>query len=93
MTGEQLEKILKTSQAKAEKDGFYVLPNGGTLTMYVAHDGASLTVSRIESVKPDGDMVYARTAKGETYSVSREDVYAVATEGVSDRPVRRAGFG
>jgi hypothetical protein len=92
MTGEHLEAILKSAQAKAEKDGFITMPDGSGLTLYVAHDGVPLTVSRVEALKLDGELVYARTAKRETYALGRSDLFAVAIEGAVGQPVRRAGF-
>jgi hypothetical protein len=92
MTGDHLEAILKNAQAKMEKDGFMALPDGAALTIYVAHDGVSLTVSRVEAIKMDGEIVYARTAKRETYALGRSDLFAVAMEGAVGQPVRRAGF-
>jgi hypothetical protein len=92
MTGEHLESILKNAQAKAEKDGFHVLPEGAALTLYAAHDGVSLTVPRVEGVKIDGEIVYARTAKRETYALGKSDLFAVAIEGALGQPARRAGF-
>jgi hypothetical protein len=97
MTGEHLESILKNAQAKAEagsgKESWLALPEGATLTLYAAHDGVSLTVPRVESVKLDGEIVYARTAKRETFAIGRADLFAVAMEGAVGQPVRRAGFG
>jgi len=93
MTPEHFEAILKNAQAKGDKDGFHVMPDGGSLTLYVAHGGASLSVSRIEAVKVEGELVYARTQKRETFAVVRTDIYAVAAEGASGQPARRAGFG
>jgi hypothetical protein len=95
MTGEHLEAILKNAQAKGEKDGFAVLPDGTSMTLYVAHDGVSLTISRAEAIRVEGDLVHARTAKGERYSIARGDLFAVAIDGATSggAPVRRAGFG
>ncbi len=95
MTGDHFDAILKVSGAKSEKDGWQSLPDGGTITLHVAHDGASMTVSRIEAVKQDGDLVYARNPKRELFAVVRGDVYAVAIEGEASagKVVRRAGFG
>ena len=92
MTGDQLEAILKQLSAKAHKDGFVCPPEGGTLTLYVSHDGASLTIGRVDGVKSEGEIVYARTAKRETYAVVRTDLFALAVEGSTGQPVRRAGF-
>jgi len=94
MTGNHLEAILKQASAKLDKDGFLALPDGAAVTLYVAHDGASLTVSKVEALKLDGELVSARTSKRETYTVVQSDVFALAVEGtVGQPPVRRAGFG
>ncbi len=95
MTGDHLDAILKVSGAKADKDGWYALPEGGSMTLHVAHDGASMTVSRVEAVRQDGDLLYARNPKREMFVVVRSDLYAVAleSESGSGKAVRRAGFG
>jgi hypothetical protein len=93
MTSDHLEAVLKSVQAKAEKDGYHVLPEGAALTLYVAHDGVPLTVSRVEGLKLDGELVYARTARRETYALVKGDLFAIAVEGAVGQPARRAGFG
>jgi len=93
MTGDHLEAVLKSAQAKTEKDGYTALPDGAALTLYIAHDGVSLTVSRVEAVKIEGELVYARTARREVYAIGRSDLFAVALEGAVGQPARRAGFG
>jgi hypothetical protein len=95
MTGQQLEAILRVAGAKSEKDGWQALPEGSTMTLHVAHDGVGMTVSRIEAIKPDGELVYARNPKREVFVLAREDVYAVALEGEASagKVARRAGFG
>jgi hypothetical protein len=95
MTGEQFDAILKTAHAKADKDGWQALPDGGTMSLYVAFNGASITVARVEAVKVEGGLLYARTPKRELYAVAKEDVFAVAIDGAaaSGQPARRAGFG
>jgi hypothetical protein len=97
MTPEHFDTILKNAHAKpgtgADKDGFLALPEGASLTLYVAHEGASLSVSRVEAVRVDGELVYARTQRRETFTVVRSDIFAVMTEGASGQNVRRAGFG
>jgi hypothetical protein len=69
------------------------LPEGTTATLYASHGGVGLTVSRVEGVKVEGGLVSARTAKRETYMIELGDVFAVALEGSTLGPVRRAGFG
>ena len=93
MTGDHLEAILKNANAKSEKDGYSTLAEGGALTLYVAHNGASLSIARVDRIKVDGEMVFARTVKKEVYTVLLADVYAVSVEGTVGQPARRAGFG
>ena len=95
MTGEHLDAILKVAGAKGEKDGWHSLPEGSAMTLHVAHDGASMTVSRIDAVKQDGELVYARNPRRELFVLVRSDVFAVALEGESNvgKVTRRAGFG
>jgi hypothetical protein len=95
MTGEHLEAILKVAGAKTEKDGWHSLPEGSAMTLHVAHDGASMTVPRIEALKQDGELLYARNARRELFVLVRTDVYAVALEGeaTAGKVSRRAGFG
>lgn len=94
MTEEQLFGILKTAGAKAAQDGYHVLPDGATLTLYVAKGGASLNVSKIDSIKVDGAMVLARTKK-ELFFVAKDDVFGASLETTTQAgsPARRAGFG
>jgi hypothetical protein len=95
MTGDHLDSILKLAAAKSEKDGWLSLPEGSAMTLHVAHDGASMTVTRVESLKQDGELVYARNPKREIFVVVRSDVFAVALEAetTAGKVVRRAGFG
>jgi hypothetical protein len=95
MTGEHLEAILKVAGAKSEKDGWQSLPEGSAMTLHVAHDGASMTVPRIDAVKQEGELVYARNPRRELFVVVRSDIFAVALEGEASagKVARRAGFG
>jgi hypothetical protein len=61
MTGEHLDAILKLAGAKSEKDGWLSLPDASTLTLHVAHDGASMTISRIDGLRQEGELVFARS--------------------------------
>ncbi len=95
MTGEHLEAILKVAGAKSDKDGWTTLPEGTAMTLHVAHDGASMTVSRIDAVRQEGELVYARNPRRELFVLVRSDVFAVALEGEASagKVARRAGFG
>ena len=93
MTREQIETILKSAQATKDKEGGVALPEGSNVTFHVAHDGASVTIQKIETVRFDGELVYARSAK-QTVALVASDVFAVAVEGAGGAPARRpAGFG
>jgi hypothetical protein len=92
MTRDQIESILKTAGAKTDKEG-HGLPEGSNLTFHVSHDGASLSFQKIESVRFDGELVYAKSSK-QSIALAINDVFAVAVEGGTGAPTRRpAGFG
>jgi hypothetical protein len=91
MNAEHLDAILKNAKA-ASKDGWDMLPEGSTMTLYVAHGSAPVTFNRIEALKKDGPLVFARSAKGEQYAFVRDDLFACALDGVQGKPERRAGF-
>ncbi len=94
MVGDNLQTILENAQAKVEKDGFGVLPEGTTATLYLAHNGVGLTISRVNAIKVDRSTLHARTAKHETFTLDPGDLFAVALEGAQGGPpARRAGFG
>lgn len=94
MTREQIETILKSSQAKADKEGMHVLPDGANVTLHVAHDGASVAIQKVEGIRFDGDLIFAKSQKTMTALVT-SDVFALSVEGsVGGGPARRpAGFG
>jgi len=94
MTQEQLDAILKEFGVKPDKDGFLTMPEGALLTLHVAHGGASLSVARVDAVRIESGLVYARTPRREVHAFAREDVYAVASEGGGGtQTARRPGFG
>jgi hypothetical protein len=90
MVKEQLEAILATAEARAE-EGWLVLPEGRSLTLYLAKDGVGLNVSRIEAALVEGSFVRARTLRGEVFVVAISDIFAVATEGNASKS-KKAGF-
>jgi len=91
MTKEQLASVLEIASANLGSDGWSKLPEGRTLTLYVAHEGVQLLVPRVESLAVQGDLVKARTAKQEIFVVALADLFAASTD-ASDAPTRRAGF-
>ena len=92
MTREQIETILKSAQAKSDKDG-HSLPEGSNVTFHVAHDGANVSIQKVENVRFDGELIFAKSAK-QTTALVTSDVFAVSVEGgTPGAPARRpAGF-
>ena len=91
MTEEHLTALLTAAEAKKDDKGFLQVTGGRTLTLYVAPSAATLTVSKIEALRTERDLVHARTAKGELFVLALKDVYA----GSVDAPTsggRKAGF-
>lgn len=94
MTDDMLSAVLDTAGAKTSKDGESRLPQGGTMTLYAAHNGVSLTVTKIESLRRTDGVVRAKNLKGETFVLAVDDLFAAAVEGGSsnDGGGRKAGF-
>lgn len=95
MTEEMLKAVFDTAQAKPDDDGGATLPEGKTMTLYAAHEGVSLTVTKVVSAKVTHGVVRARNSRGETFLVSIEDLYAAAVDGASEPSAtraRKAGF-
>jgi hypothetical protein len=93
MTEEILRAALETAEAKTDKDGWAELPEGRTMTVYTAHDGVSLNISKIEALMTSQGLLRARSVKGETFLVALKDVFAAALDG-GGKPghSRKAGF-
>ncbi len=93
MTEAMLNRILTEAGAKAAKDDERELAEGSRLTLYVAHDGASLSVGRIAAVRNDGHLLIARNDRGERYFFALDDVYAASVDaGATPAGSRKAGF-
>lgn len=92
MTHDQLAAILKASGARPGEDGYHVLPDGATLTLYLAADGVRLDVAKVTAMKLSGDAIEARTVKKVLFFVAAKDVFGAAID-TSESQTRRAGFG
>ena len=93
MTDEMLHAVLETAGAKLGKDGWHALPDGRTMTLYAAHDGVPLTISKLDAVKTSQRVAWARSSKGETYVLSLDDLFAAALDRGNDPQTgRKAGF-
>lgn len=93
MTPEHLDSVLKYAQAKEDKDGWRTLPEGTTLTLHVAHNGAGMAMPRVEAVRREGELVWARSKKDACAAIVASDIFSVLVDGQPGAPPRRAGFG
>ena len=93
MTQEQLETILKQLSVKADKEGWWKTQEGTLLTLQVSHDGASVSMSRIEQLRFDAGIVTARTHRQEVHCCAVADIFALSSDGGSGEKGRRPGFG
>jgi len=92
MTLDHLNAIIKAAEARKDDKGWWATQEGRHVTLYAASGGSSLTVSRIEALRIEGALVFARTVRGEEYLLAVEDVFAGAVEPQA-QGARRAGFG
>ncbi len=93
MTEEMLKAVLETAQAKTDKEGLTTVPEGRLVTLYAAHDGVALTVSKVERLRLANGMIRAENTKAETFFVALADVFAAAVEGKDQPNARKApGF-
>lgn len=91
MTNDHLDALLKSAEASKAKDNWREVAAGRELTLYAAANGASLTVSRVTAVKPQGALLEARTAKGVIYVLTLESLYAGSVDEAAEKS-RKAGF-
>ena len=93
MTKDMFDTILARAECTTQDDGSAELPEGKTLTLYLARDGASLQVGRVVEVKLDSDVVEAVNNKGELFIVALGDLFAASVSGGSKSTKgRKAGF-
>jgi len=91
MNQDHLSALLAASGAKKDSEGWIKAPDGRHVTLHAAFNGVGLTVSRVVAVRLEGQLLHARTAKGDLYILALSDVYAGAVEGASATG-RKAGF-
>ena len=91
MNQEQLSSILDQLSAKVDKDGWSLLADGRSLSLYVAHGGVQLTVGRVEAVMVKAGSLRVRTAKGEVYYLALDDVFAASVD-AAPAQARKTGF-
>jgi len=91
MTQDHLSALYAAAEAKKGEEGWMILPDGRSITLYVASSGATLSVSRVQGVRLDGQLLHARTNKGEHYIMALVDAYAGSVDAPSSA-TKKAGF-
>lgn len=92
MKSDQFSAVLKMLPTTEGDEGWLKVPSDQLLSVYAAHDGVSLHVAKIESLKLEGALLRARTHRGEQYVLVLDDVFALAADAASS-VARKAGFG
>ena len=90
MDKQHFQAIVSAVLAK-EKDGWWEVPEGKSVTFYAASHGVGLTIARAVAIRIDDKLLHARTAKGETFVVLDADVFAGSIDG-GVATSRKAGF-
>jgi len=95
MTEEMFHAVLDKAGCSKGDGARMELPEGSTMTLYLAHEGTQLQVSRVTALIQNGDIVQTETAKGETFLLALEDLFAASIlggDGKDGSPGRKAGF-
>jgi len=93
MTADMYHALIARAGCEKDDDGGAKLPEGRTMTLYLAHDGASLSVAKVVALTLADGVVETRDARGETFLVSLEDLFAASLSGDETRGGgRKAGF-
>jgi hypothetical protein len=92
MTEQMLKNVLERCGCEPDARGRAELAEGRTLTLYASHDGVALQVTKVVELKLDAGLCEARDAKGETFLVPVEDLFAASVSGNPRSPGRKAGF-
>ncbi len=91
MTTETLTQVL--TRLGARKDGASYLMPDADVTLLVALEGETLSVSKVVRVDQDHGLIVASTTRGETYAFVAEAVLAVKVDRSQDaKRDRSAGF-
>ena len=93
MTEDMFRTVLDTVGVTTDSEGWLRLPEGQVMTLYAAHDGVSLNIAKVESLRVAHGVIRARSSKGESFYVAREDLFAVSLDGGTKVSTgRKAGF-
>ncbi len=91
MTKEHFQAVLATADAKPDKDGWAMTADERWLTLHVSRDGVALTVTKVVGLRLAGELVFARTSRGDQFVLALADLFAASVEAPKEQ-ARQAGF-
>ena len=92
MTEDMLKVVLDAAGVKLDEKGTAVLPERHTLSLYLAHDGASLSITRVVRVALRDEVLKAEDDKGELFVAHLGDAFAASVSVPAADTSRKAGF-
>lgn len=91
MTQEHFQALLAAAETKTDKEGWAATADERWMTLHVSRDGVGMTVSRVIALKLSGELLFARSSRGEQFVLVLSDVYAASVEAPKEQ-TRQAGF-
>ena len=91
MTNEHFQALLSIAGAKPDAEGWSTTEEVRLITLHASNQGVGLTINKIVATRLQGELVLARTDKGDQFVVSLRDVFAGAVEAPKEK-TRQAGF-
>lgn len=91
MTNEHFQALLSLSGAKPDAEGWSKSEDARLITLHVGNQGVGLVVNRIVATRLQGELVLARTDKGDQFVVALRDIFAASVEAPKEK-TRQAGF-
>lgn len=92
MESNHLRTILTEILQATEKEGWSEAPEGRTITLYASHNGSAVSAQKCVAVRQSGELVQARTVRGEIYVMLLADLFTAVVEGGVAEAKRKAGF-
>jgi len=91
MTNEHFQALLSIAGAKPDAEGWSTTEEERLVTLHAANHGVGLTVNRVVATRLQGELVLARTDKGDQFVLTLSDVFAASVEAPKTK-TRQAGF-
>ena len=91
MTNEHFQAFLSIAGAKPDAEGWSTTEEHRLVTLHASNQGVGLTINKIVATRLQGELVLARTDKGDQFVVSLRDVFAASVEAPKEK-TRQAGF-